>query len=299
MQETTFPVEIIVHDDASTDGTQDVVKSYTARHPFLFKLIFQKENLYTRGKRPSALALPHTTGEFITICEGDDYWTLPSKLQKQIEKFECNPACILCGGRVAIIREGRTTPYRIEPHQTPEILTTLGQREMLRGDWTMHTVSRMARRVTWLGYLESVKDSVVAGDFLFILYCISISHSRHGAFQCLDEVIGAYRENNDGVWFSKPASQKLSANIEALQFALKNFDFGNDVNIIEWIFLMYLRNSASGIRSRPKYIVLYLLYFIKRNMRKIHNVFRWLTNQLANFPRGRATSDNTKKPKAI
>lgn len=272
-QETTFPVEIIVHDDRSSDSTRTVIDTYCDRHPHLFKRIYQKENQYSRGKSPTRLAFTHARGEFIAICEGDDYWTLPSKLQRQIEVFDQKPACILVGGRVAITRDGMETPYMIEPPHPPEVLATLGPTEMLRGDWGMHTLSRVVRRDIWSGYVDRVLGSRMSSDFLFMLYCISASHSRPEAFQCIDEVVGVYRENMGGIWFSKPANQKVLANIETLRFALDNFDLGKDVNILEWVLLRYIRETAKGVSGWLAYAKNWIIFFSRRNLRRIRTPF--------------------------
>ena len=89
MQETTFPVEILIHDDASTDGTEDIIREYEAKYPQLFRTVFQTENQWSKGReawgrvREQFCALAR--GEFIALCEGDDYWTDKTKLQRQFE----------------------------------------------------------------------------------------------------------------------------------------------------------------------------------------------------------------------
>ena len=83
MQKTTFPVEIIIHDDASADNTAQIVKEYTDKNSDLFIPIFQTENQYSQGNKPLAnFVFPRAKGKYIAICEGDDYWTDPYKLQK-------------------------------------------------------------------------------------------------------------------------------------------------------------------------------------------------------------------------
>jgi len=95
-QETTFPFEIIVHDDASTDGTADVVREYEARHPDLIRSILQTENQFSKGVMvPFINTLRYAHGKYIALCEGDDYWTDPSKLQKQITEMEDHPDCYM------------------------------------------------------------------------------------------------------------------------------------------------------------------------------------------------------------
>ena len=86
MQKTNFPFEIIIHDDASTDKTPEIIKEYAKKYPKLFVPILQEENQYSKGVDPyPTFVFPQVRGKYIAICEGDDYWTDPLKLQKQVD----------------------------------------------------------------------------------------------------------------------------------------------------------------------------------------------------------------------
>jgi glycosyltransferase involved in cell wall biosynthesis len=109
-QKTDFPIEIIVHDDASTDGTQSVIRSYAEQYPGSIKPIYQKTNIYTshEGRIAHILnhyMLPKTRGMYIATSDGDDYWTDPEKLQKQITLLESTPECVACFTNARIINE--------------------------------------------------------------------------------------------------------------------------------------------------------------------------------------------------
>ena len=92
MQKTTFPFEIIINDDASTDNTTKIIEEYAFNNPNLIFSIFQKENQYSKGLNPlNEFVIPKCKGRYIAICEGDDYWTDPLKLQKQVDFLEKNP----------------------------------------------------------------------------------------------------------------------------------------------------------------------------------------------------------------
>lgn len=94
MQETDFPFEIIIHDDASTDRTAYIIREYQKAYPKLIKTIFQKENQYSKGVMISpSFVWPKAQGKYIALCEGDDYWTVPYKLQTQLAEMFKHPEC--------------------------------------------------------------------------------------------------------------------------------------------------------------------------------------------------------------
>lgn len=97
MQKTNFSYEILIHDDASTDHSQEIIKEYCEKYPHLFKPILQKENQYSKGvKIWHSIQFPRAKGKYVALCEGDDYWTDPFKLQKQINLLESNQDASMC-----------------------------------------------------------------------------------------------------------------------------------------------------------------------------------------------------------
>lgn len=101
-----FRVEIILYDDASTDGTADIIRGYAERHPSIFRLFLQEENQYSKGVNPYfAYAFPAARGEYIAICDGDDFWSDPHKLARQTEVLEADPSIALTYGPVRAITD--------------------------------------------------------------------------------------------------------------------------------------------------------------------------------------------------
>ncbi len=97
MQKTNFKYEVIIHDDASTDGTQDIIKEYQEKYPDIIKPILQTENHYSKGiKISKTFIYPIAKGEYIAYCEGDDYWTDENKLQMQVDFLDSHPEYSAC-----------------------------------------------------------------------------------------------------------------------------------------------------------------------------------------------------------
>lgn len=89
IQKTSFSFEVLIHDDASTDGTQEIIDEYKNRYPDIIKPIYQKENQYSKGINVSKVyQFSRAKGKYIALCEGDDYWTDSFKLQKQVNAIE-------------------------------------------------------------------------------------------------------------------------------------------------------------------------------------------------------------------
>ncbi len=98
MQETTFPIEILIHDDCSTDGTTEIIQEYAAKYPELIFPLYEQENQYQQGKAAEIdfYNYRRARGKYIAYCEGDDYWIDPLKLQKQVDFMEANPDYSVC-----------------------------------------------------------------------------------------------------------------------------------------------------------------------------------------------------------
>lgn len=97
MQETNFAFLIIIHDDASTDGTQAILQEYERKYPNIIKVIYEQENQHSKGKKYKNKLFPNLKCEYIATCEGDDYWCYEKKLQLQYEFLENNKEYVAVG----------------------------------------------------------------------------------------------------------------------------------------------------------------------------------------------------------
>lgn len=128
MQKTTFPFEIVIHDDASTDDTAQIIKEYQQKYPDIIHPLYQTENQYSKGiaNISGAFNFPRVQGKYIAMCEGDDYWTDPYKLQKQADYMEAHPECSLCfhaaltESEDRALRRNKIRPYNKSKVCTPE-----------------------------------------------------------------------------------------------------------------------------------------------------------------------------------
>ena len=126
-QKVNFSIEILIHDDASSDETPEIIREYQARYPQVIKPILRTENQYSKGiSNISVFNFPRTRGKYIAMCEGDDYWIDPGKLQAQVDYLEAHPDCALCihSARIESVDGsrplGRMRPYTQDRVISPE-----------------------------------------------------------------------------------------------------------------------------------------------------------------------------------
>jgi glycosyltransferase involved in cell wall biosynthesis len=199
-QKTTFPVEVLIHDDASTDGTTNIIREYEKKFPKLILPIYQTENQYMRGVKPAlAFNFPRARGKYIALCEGDDYWTDPLKLQKQIEFLEANPDHVLCFHKIkTLIKDQLLEDNGIEERYKRAIekngLTTL---DLLEQGNFIHTCSVVFRNKIPKIPFEYNFSSV--GDYFFFIIL-----SELGLMHRIDEHMGVYRRGT-GIYSSLSA----------------------------------------------------------------------------------------------
>lgn len=118
-QKTNFKFEVLVHDDASTDGTVKIIQSYQTKYPDVIKLFCEEENQYSKGKYQIDKSLfPHVRGKYVAYCEGDDFWCDQNKLQRQFDILESNLNCTISVHRTQKVDvNGNELHAIIEPGQ--------------------------------------------------------------------------------------------------------------------------------------------------------------------------------------
>ena len=209
MQKTDFKYEIIIHDDASTDGTADIVREYGQKYPNIIKIICQKENMYSKGVRGAIYTnyvCKIINGKYTALCEGDDYWCDPMKLQRQVDILEANPDCHLCVHRVNNVSEDEKlldmmTPYR---HIQDGIMKTEEYIELAARRFAFQASSYCCISKDIINYYNDLPEfSKVCdiGDVPYLLYFAS-----QGKVYYLDQAMSCYRRNSIGSWSSRKKS---------------------------------------------------------------------------------------------
>ena len=199
MQETTFPVEILIHDDASTDGTAEIVKEYAAGYPQLVKAILQAENQYSKGRMGSICAFPKVSAEFIAICEGDDYWLTGSKLETQVRYLLANPPVSLVHSARSVelpdrrILRGANVPAEVG-------VWTLG--DILVGKIPA-TPTIVFRNLPGIEEIRQRLRTHKSGDQVIAYAC-----ALFGDLHCLPDTTACYRFSGSGVWSSHVGRSK-------------------------------------------------------------------------------------------
>ena len=116
MQKTNFPFEIIIHDDASTDGTADIIREYEQKYPEIIRPTYQTQNQWSKGVNIlKTFVYPKIQGQYVALCEGDDYWTDENKLQKQVDYLDAHPEVSVCFHPVNIVWEDGSKRNSIFP----------------------------------------------------------------------------------------------------------------------------------------------------------------------------------------
>lgn len=195
IQETEFPFEIIIHDDASTDNTADIIRKYEEKYPRLIKAIYQTENQYSKGlKIGPQLIFPRARGAYLALCEGDDFWTCRNKLERQVSFLRQNPEVSLSIHRAYISIDNEVTKLSIS-HGKPEtvlpsklIYTTAGQ--------FCPTASMVIAREK-VEVMPKFFNRVPVGDF-FLQAITGV-----GGVHYLPDACSVYRLGSNGSWTNR------------------------------------------------------------------------------------------------
>ena len=200
MQQTNFPFVAIVHDDASTDGSAGIIRKYTEKYPHIFKPIYETQNQYSKhdGTLYKIMneAIDATGAKYVAMCEGDDYWTDPLKLQKQVDFLEANlEYSMCCNATKWLFSDNRIYDNFCNGHMIDDDLSTS---EIIEGGGLyINLVSVIYRNVDFLDKYRKSNwwSRADVGD-----YPLCIALSLIGKIRYMSDVMCVYRFQHPGSW---------------------------------------------------------------------------------------------------
>lgn len=269
MQQTNFQFVAIVHDDSSTDGSAAIIREYEEKYPHIFKPIYETENQYS--KRDGSLerimneAIDGTGAKYVAVCEGDDYWTDPLKLQKQVDFMEANPEYSLCLTNSIVKfddREVLAINHIWDTYTIEDVLNTNALNVKRRGDNVVpcaHTSTIFYRIPN--GEFPNWVSQCFIGDEPLMIYL-----AHHGNVKFINEITSVYRA---GVGVSsKNFSQELDWKNRIKMYEVINEGLGYQYKvfinsiIVQCYFKLF---KMKWKRGDKKEAIRFLFHSIKSN----------------------------------
>lgn len=227
MQKTDFPFEVIVHDDASSDGTQRILHEYEEKYPGIIRPIYQTENQVSLGiNSVTKYIFPLVKGKYVAVCEGDDYWTDSHKLQSQIDLLEAHPECHFCVCGVQEVTSNKNPLGIYHPNVKIEG-TTISSRSFIgyASTYSFQTSSYIMRYEDWKEYIlnppqfKTVSD---IGDLPMLLYFGSLGEAAY-----VGRIMSCYRRGASTSYSSRKnnwTDEKRISHFERQTKVWKYFD---------------------------------------------------------------------------
>ena len=196
MQKTNFKFEVLINDDASTDGTADIIREYEQKYPDIIKPIYQTQNQWSKGISVGAtFNYPRVKGKYIAMCEGDDYWTDQYKLQKQFDIMEANPEYSICFHDVQVTHESKKREDYIFPTKKIKENCSEFNFDNLLFQNFIQTNSVMYRVSSYPEFWKDIPSNIIPGDWY-----LHLMFASKGKIKYIKETMSVYRRNQGGVW---------------------------------------------------------------------------------------------------
>ena len=248
MQQTNFPFVAVVHDDASTDNSAAIIREYEQKYPHIFKPIYEIESIYKKGgfgaiDNVMLHAINATNAKYVAMCEGDDYWTDPLKLQKQVDFMEANPEYVLCCHRYKIYNQNDGTWDKDYVHQLFEISPngfSFSNQENFKV-WITKTLTLLIRQDA-LRKMPSKKGFKYWRDVHMNYYLL-----KQGKGFCMPLEGSVYRRHQGGIFSALQQTQQRRIGMKIWYELLK---YNQDDEILVTFYKNQHNNYRDYIRSR-------------------------------------------------
>lgn len=228
MQKVDFDYEIVIGEDCSTDNTRQIVVDYQQKYPDKIRALLHETNI---GGTQNDIAVHNACqGEYIAWLEGDDYWTSPHKLQKQVNYLDQHRECSMCFHSTRHFHENGSRP---DYNSKPPIAKEFFELEDLFYGSFMPTCSVMVRRVH-IAKLPDWYEQTYAGD-----WGLQILITKYGKIGYIDEVMGATRIHDRGVWNGLSKIQQFKNMINDYKIMRENLAEMNTPEIANQISCFY------------------------------------------------------------
>ena len=186
-QRTNFKYEVVVADDCSTDSTARIISKYAERYPDVIRPVLRKKNIGIQ--KNFAETFREAKGDYLAVCEGDDYWTDALKLQRQADFLDEHTTYSICFHPVKVFFDNNERREQIYPQDIKDKKVSI---ESLLRENFIQTNSVMYRRQSY----DHIPDNILPIDWYLHLY-----HARFGKIGYIDKVMAAYRRHEGGVWW--------------------------------------------------------------------------------------------------
>ncbi len=210
-QQTDFPIEHIIADDDSDDGTQEIILRYAKRYPHIVP-VFQRTRSY--GSANTRALFESASSEYVALCDGDDYFTDPCKLQTQADFLDAHQNCALCFHPVEVVYEDGSERSRVYP---PLDILPGGVKPFYRlADLLsfnfIQTNSVMYRWRFKDGLPDWFRTDILPGDLYW-----HILHAELGNIGFIDKKMSVYRRHRDAVYYTAEINTKVHSGLHGLE----------------------------------------------------------------------------------
>ncbi|MFZ4641432.1 MAG: glycosyltransferase family 2 protein [Nodosilinea sp.] len=216
-QQTNFPYEVIISNDCSTDGTIEIIQEYQNVYPDRVRLLIADRNLW----KPlpgvigltSLAALQACRGKYIALSHGDDYWTDPTKLQKQVDFLEANPDFSICFHKVKVLENSAFRKDDLT--KVPGFMSDI--HDLAKGNY-IHTTSCVFRNnYPSMDRIGEHFSRVINGD-----YYLHMMNAQHGKIFCINGEMAVYRVHDNGVWATQSLQYRILETLRTQMYIYKD-----------------------------------------------------------------------------